>query len=98
LQIGRPAVLGDKKGGRFQICVDSNVVRRKQFFRPSTNVFVTRFLMENGIAELEDFMAVGLPTESSGYRRIYRWIPFACEVHCAFPFCRSDASSRRENH
>jgi GH15 family glucan-1,4-alpha-glucosidase len=64
----------DKKGGRFQISADSNGVRHKQFYWPSTNVLVTRFLMADGIAELEDFMPVGLSSESSAYRHVYRRI------------------------
>ena len=68
------AILDDKKGGRFQISVDSDGVRHKQFYWPSTNVLVTRFLMAEGIAELEDFMPVGLPSESSAFRHVYRRI------------------------
>jgi len=66
------AILDDKKGGRFQISADSVGVRHKQFYWPSTNVLVTRFLMADGIAELEDFMPVGLSSESSAYRHVYR--------------------------
>ena len=58
------AILDDKKGGRFQISADSDGVRHKQFYWPSTNVLVTRFLLADGIAELEDFMPVGLPSDS----------------------------------
>jgi len=68
------ALLDDKKGGRFQISADSDGVRHKQFYWPSTNVLVTRFLLADGIAELEDFMPVGLPSESSEYRHVYRRI------------------------
>jgi|CZKH01.1.fsa_nt_gi GH15 family glucan-1,4-alpha-glucosidase len=68
------AILDDEKGGRFQISADSDGVRRKQFYWPSTNVLVTRFLLADGIAELEDFMPVGLPSESPAYRHVYRRI------------------------
>jgi GH15 family glucan-1,4-alpha-glucosidase len=68
------AILDDKKGGHFQIFADSDSVRHKQFYWPSTNVLVTRFLMADGIAELEDFMPVGLSSESSAYRHVYRRI------------------------
>ena len=63
-----------KKGGRFQISADSDGVRHKQFYWPSTNVLVTRFLLADGIAELEDFMPVGLPSDSPEYRHVYRRI------------------------
>jgi GH15 family glucan-1,4-alpha-glucosidase len=68
------AILDDKKGGRFRVSAESDGVRRKQFYWPSTNVLVTRFLLAEGIAELEDFMPVGLPSESPVYRHIYRRI------------------------
>ena len=35
-------------------------MRHKQYYWPSTNVLVTRFLLADGIAEMEDFMPVGL--------------------------------------
>jgi GH15 family glucan-1,4-alpha-glucosidase len=68
------AILDDKKGGCFRISADSDSVRHKQFYWPSTNVLVTRFLMADGIAELEDFMPVGLPSDSPEYRHVYRRI------------------------
>ena len=68
------AILDDEKGGRFQISADADGVRHKQFYWPSTNVLVTRFLLTDGIAELEDFMPVGLPSDSPEYRHVYRRI------------------------
>ena len=67
-------ILDDKKGGCFQISAGADGVRHKQFYWPSTNVLVTRFLLADGIAELEDFMPVGLPSDSPEYRHIYRRI------------------------
>jgi GH15 family glucan-1,4-alpha-glucosidase len=68
------AILDDKKGGRFQISAGADSVRHKQFYWPSTNVLVTRFLLGDGIAELEDFMPVGLPSDSPGHHYICRRI------------------------
>ena len=68
------AILDDKNGGCFRISADSDGGRHKQFYWPSTNVLVTRFLLTDGIAELEDFMPVGLPSDSPEYRHIYRRI------------------------
>ena len=68
------AILDDKNGGYFQISAASDGGRHKQFYWPSTNVLVTRFLLTDGIAELEDFMPVGLPSDSPEYRHIYRRI------------------------
>jgi len=66
------ALLDDTKGGRFQIFPTANGVRHKQFYWPSTNILITRFLMTDGIAELEDFMPVGLPRDSACYHRLLR--------------------------
>jgi GH15 family glucan-1,4-alpha-glucosidase len=68
------AILDDKNGGCFRVSADSDGVRHKQFYWPSTNVLVTRFLLTDGIAELEDFMPVGLPSDSPEYRHVYRRI------------------------
>src|SRR5204863_5893476 len=68
------AILDDNKGGRFQICPVGDQVRHKQFYWPSTNILVTRFLLPDGIAELEDFMAVGLASDSPWYHHLYRRI------------------------
>ena len=68
------AILDDNKGGSFQISACGDGVRHKQVYWPSTNVLVTRFLLVDGIAELEDFMPVGLPADSSEYHCIYRRI------------------------
>jgi GH15 family glucan-1,4-alpha-glucosidase len=66
------AILDCNKGGQFQIYAADEKARHKQFYWPNTNVLVTRFLMPEGIAEVEDFMPVGLPTQSPEYHHIYR--------------------------
>jgi len=66
------AILDDKKGGRFQISADGDDARHKQFYWPSTNVLVTRFLLKDGIVELEDFLPAGLPSDSPEYHHVYR--------------------------
>ena len=68
------AILDDEKGGRFQISPDSEKVRPRQFYWPSTNVLVTRFLLPDGIAELEDFMPAGVPSDSPQYHQVWRRI------------------------
>src|SRR5713226_2824909 len=68
------AILDDEKGGRFQIVPVAERVKSRQFYWPSTNILVTRFLHEDGITELEDFMPVGLPPESKWHHHLYRRI------------------------
>lgn len=69
------ALLDDERGGRFQISPVSSGGAHKQFYWPSTNILITRFLLPDGIAELEDFMPVGLPPDSPWYHYyLYRRI------------------------
>jgi GH15 family glucan-1,4-alpha-glucosidase len=68
------AILDDNKGGRFQICPIGDHVRQKQFYWPSTNILITRFSLPDGIAELEDFIPAGLPSDSPWYQNLYRRI------------------------
>jgi len=67
-------LLDEHKGGCFKIHPNLDQVRHKQFYWPSTNVLITRFLLPDGIAELEDFMPVGLPPDSPRYHQLYRRI------------------------
>ncbi|MCU1312134.1 MAG: glycoside hydrolase, family 15, partial [Candidatus Angelobacter sp.] len=68
------AILDDNKGGRFQICPIGDHVRQKQFYWPSTNILITRFSLPDGVAELEDFIPAGLPSDSPWYQNLYRRI------------------------
>jgi hypothetical protein len=76
------AILDDNKeaASRFAPPVSR---RHKQFYWPSTNILVTRFLLPDGIAELEDFMPVGLAADSPGIT-ISIAVFAACAARCAF--------------
>jgi GH15 family glucan-1,4-alpha-glucosidase len=51
------AILDDKRGGRFKIApVEGGSWR--QMYLPETNVLLTRFIHQEGVAELTDFMPV----------------------------------------
>lgn len=52
------ALLDDKKGGCFQIQPQLTKVRIRQLYLPDTNTLLTRFLAEEGVAELTDFMPI----------------------------------------
>jgi hypothetical protein len=47
-------LLDDEKGGGFQIEPQLANVRIRQLYLPDTNILVTRFLAEEGVAELTD--------------------------------------------
>ena len=52
------ALLDDKEGGRFQIEPQLTNVRIRQLYLPDTNILLTRFLAEEGVAELTDYMPI----------------------------------------
>src|SRR2546421_2867423 len=92
------AILDDAKGGRFKIAPVAEHMKSKQFYWPSTNILVTRFLHEDGIAELEDFMPVGLPPDSRWYRHLYRRIRCVrCTVRISIT-CRPSFDYGRQAH
>jgi len=47
-----------RKGGRFQIQPQIDSMRQKQLYLPDTNVLLTRFLSESGVAEIANYMVV----------------------------------------
>jgi GH15 family glucan-1,4-alpha-glucosidase len=53
------AILDADKGGRFRIAPTVENYRTKQLYWPDSNVLVTRFLAESGVAEIIDYMPVG---------------------------------------
>ena len=52
------ALLDVNKGGCFQLSPKLDDCKNKQLYIPDTNVLLTRFLSQNGISELMDFMPV----------------------------------------
>jgi GH15 family glucan-1,4-alpha-glucosidase len=61
------ALLDDQGGGRFAIRPQLSKTRVRQLYLPETNILLTRFLAEEGVAELTDFMPIepkgGQPNE-----------------------------------
>src|ERR1700761_2747469 len=52
------ALLDPERGGSLRLCPAKDGMRIKQLYLPDTNILVTRFLSESGVAELTDFMPV----------------------------------------
>jgi GH15 family glucan-1,4-alpha-glucosidase len=57
------ALLDDERGGCFQIQPELDNRRVRQLYLPDTNILLTRFLAEEGVAELTDYMPIGAVTE-----------------------------------
>jgi GH15 family glucan-1,4-alpha-glucosidase len=88
------AILDDQKGGRFQIAPAGSEFRHKQFYWPDTNVLITRFLHEDGVGELEDYMPVGgagaVPDELIRRVRVVRGkLSFHLQCRPAFDYARA---------
>jgi GH15 family glucan-1,4-alpha-glucosidase len=52
-------LLDDKEGGRFHLEPRLTDMRVRQLYLPDTNILLTRFLAEEGVAELTDYMPIG---------------------------------------
>src|SRR3954471_1583585 len=52
------ALLDPERGGRFKIAPVMNRVRPKQIYMPDSAILITRFLSEDGVGEVSDFMAI----------------------------------------
>jgi len=57
------ALLDDKRGGTFQIQPQLKEGRARQLYLPDTNILLTRFLSDEGVAELTDYMPIGIKRE-----------------------------------
>ena len=81
------ALLDEKQGGCFQIEPQLTKMRVRQLYLPDTNILLTRFLAEEGVAELTDFMPIEIKKDSEPPNEIVRMvsvikgnIPF--KMHC----------------
>ena len=88
------AILDEKKGGFFKIAT-LNESRNKQMYMPDTNVLVTRFLSEEGVGEVVDFMPVETGERRQKHHQIVRLVRgvrgavrFRLDCQPAFDFAR----------
>ncbi len=64
-------ILDDKKGGCFTFFCEDDNIRFKQLYLPGTNILITRYLSEKGIAEVTDFMPIAKDEQDFAiYRRL----------------------------
>jgi GH15 family glucan-1,4-alpha-glucosidase len=57
------ALLDDEKGGCFEIQPQLGKRKVRQLYLPDTNILLTRFLAEEGVAELTDYMPIATDGE-----------------------------------
>jgi GH15 family glucan-1,4-alpha-glucosidase len=96
------ALLDDRSGGRFSIRPRCEGGRNKQFYWPSTNILVTRFLSSDGVAEIEDFMPVGRDPDSQCLLRRVKCVrgsmAFSLECTPAFEYGRQKHIAEKASH
>ena len=66
------AILDADRGGLFRIAPDGDGWSSKQLYLPDTNVLITRFLMPDGVGEVQDFMPPPRTGEAAHRHRIIR--------------------------
>ena len=97
------ALLDDQRGGRFEIRPDIRDMRIRQLYLPDTNILLTRFLAEEGVAELTDYM----PIQPSGQspNRIVRMVSvirgnvtFKMSCQPRFNYAASDHELQSSDH
>ena len=98
------AILDDLKGGVFQIVPNCPHATRKQLYWPETNILITRFLADEGVAEVRDFMPVGVPDRDTPpclVRQVHvvrGSIPFRLQCRPAFDYARQTHHVRLAEH
>ena len=97
------ALLDDQTGGRFRIAPASDDFRRKQFYWPDTAVLITRFLHDEGVGEVEDYMPLGgasaVPDELVRRVRVVRGrVAFHLECRPAFDYARATHQTYLDAH
>ena len=75
------AILDADRGGLFSISPDGDDWSSKQLYLPDTNVLITRFLMPDGVGEVQDFMPPDTGQAAHRQRIIRRVVAVRGEMH-----------------
>ena len=78
------ALLDEERGGRFQIQPELKNNRVRQLYLPDTNILLTRFLAQEGVAEVTDFMPISPVAERPN--EIIRMVSVVRGENSAMPF------------
>src|SRR5262245_26036446 len=98
------ALLDRNRGGHCTVRPVDEQVTRKQLYLPDTAVLVTRFLTEDGVGEVTDFMPVdpGAPADEHRIVRLLRCIrgrmTFAIELSPRFDYGRRPHEVQVSDH
>ncbi len=90
------ALLDADDGGHWGLHPVCEVTNRHQFYIPDSNILITRFLTEDGIVEVQDFMPVLRPRDPGHRQRLVRRvvnvrgrIRLATDVRPRFDYARA---------
>ena len=89
------AILDADRAGLFRIAPDCEGWSSKQLYLPDTNVLITRFLMPDGVGEVQDFMPPPHAGEAHRHRMIRRILAvrgemrFVVDVAPRFDYARA---------
>jgi GH15 family glucan-1,4-alpha-glucosidase len=98
------SLLDAERGGHYTIRPADPGWSAKQLYFPDTNVLITRFLSEDGVGEIEDFMPVGEHRDGGEHRqRIVRRVvavrgKMRFELECRPAFDYGRAKHTTESH
>jgi GH15 family glucan-1,4-alpha-glucosidase len=90
------AILDADRGGLFRISPDCDGWSSRQLYLPDTNVLITRFLMPDGVGEVQDFMPPARTGEAAHRHRMIRRVvavrgrmSFVVDVAPRFDYARA---------
>ncbi|MFE3327382.1 glycoside hydrolase family 15 protein [Streptomyces sp. NPDC059176] len=96
------SILDAEKGGCFELSPDVPT-RTKQFYFPDTNVLITRFIADDGVGEIQDFMPITDDSREADRHRLIRRVicvrgslPFRARVAPRFGYGADEHTVRVE--
>ena len=99
------AILDRERGGHFSIAPVDPEATSKQLYFPDTNVLITRFLSEDGVGEVEDFMPPRSDNGARHHQRLVRRVKvvrgtvrFKASVEPRFDYGRATHSVELNEH
>ena len=66
------SLLDHERGGHFQVAPESHECARRQLYLPGSAVLITRFMTDDGVGEVVDFMPIHEPERATDHHRLVR--------------------------
>ena len=94
------SLLDETHGGSFQLAPVLDGARHRQLYLPDTNILLTRFLSEHGVAAISDFMPLGgaetTPRLVRRVKAIRKTIRFRMQCAPRFDYARARHETRAD--